>query len=98
MIKVLLNLHTQSTPSPHPVLCDESFSLSNPATFLRRSIMVINFDDFVKNTESVVHDVLEFLELDSKIYTYKNLPAGMKVIQTRCGVGRVSYRHTYITL
>ena len=41
--------------------------------------MVINFDEFVQDTERVVCEVLSFAGADPSRYTYKPLPPGMKV-------------------
>ena len=41
--------------------------------------MVINFDEFVQDTERMVREVLSFAGADPSRYTYKPLPPGMKV-------------------
>jgi len=43
------------------------------------SISVINFDDFVKDTEGVMRDLLGFVGVDPDLFDYKPLPPGMKV-------------------
>ncbi|KAG1676354.1 hypothetical protein FOA52_001149 [Chlamydomonas sp. UWO 241] len=46
--------------------------------FPRENIMIINFDEFVADTEGVVGRVLEFVGADAARFTYKPLPVGMK--------------------
>jgi hypothetical protein len=41
--------------------------------------MIINFDEFVADTEGVVGRMLEFVGADTKRVTFKPLPPGMKV-------------------
>lgn len=44
-----------------------------------RSILVINFDDFVANTQTEVERVLSFVGADVNRFDFKPLPPGMKV-------------------
>ena len=55
--------------------------IANPSynAHTRCSIMVVNFDEFVQDTERVVREVLSFAGVDPARYTYKPLPPGMKV-------------------
>lgn len=46
-------------------------------TFPKENIMFIDFKEFVTNTEAVVNQVLNFIGVDTSLYTYKELPAGM---------------------
>ncbi len=43
------------------------------------SILVVNFDDFVRDTEIVVNEVLSFVGADPRLFKYKKLPPGMQV-------------------
>ncbi len=43
------------------------------------SLMVINFDDFVQDTQGVVTSVLKFIGADPARLQFKPLPPGMKV-------------------
>ena len=58
-----------------------NYVAANPScnAHTRCSIMVINFDEFVQDTERVVREVLYFAGADPTRYTYKPLPPGMKV-------------------
>ncbi len=43
--------------------------------------MVVNFNDFVAHTESVVRDVLAFVGADPERLNFKPLPPSMQVMQ-----------------
>ncbi len=42
-------------------------------------MMFIDFNEFTKNTQSVVKEVCSFVGADPALYKHKELPPGMKV-------------------
>ena len=45
--------------------------------------MILNFDDFVGDTEGSVRQVLDFVGADASRFRYQQLPPGMKVRSVR---------------
>ena len=51
---------------------------------LRCSMLFIDFQEFVENTEEVVKEVFRFVGVDPTLTTFKPLPPGMKVSVSCC--------------
>lgn len=60
--------------------CDSCIQVVSTCVFpTARSIMVVNFNDYKAHPESVVEEVLRFVNADLSKHRYKPLPAAMKV-------------------